>query len=92
MVLGSWRPVDLAGAGRLERRVRPQSRARSCMTSRHGRAESLPNRNVLGLEPFEAVDIDTEVVGRDALAVERIDAADLAEEVLGGTSMELVLS
>ena len=24
MVLGSWRPVGLAGAGRLERRVRPQ--------------------------------------------------------------------
>ena len=28
MVLGSWRPVGLAGAGRLERRVRPHCQAR----------------------------------------------------------------
>ena len=40
MLLGFWRPVGLAGAGRLERRVRPHPRSertgRGCLPPRPG--------------------------------------------------------
>lgn len=56
----------------------------------HCRADGLPDRHALRLEPFQAEDIDAQVVRRDPLAMEGVDTADLAEVVLGSVSVKLV--